>query len=145
MVLIEVENVEEKRRIIEDDDEKMSKDQASVSGARRSGEEENQQVSSMNKEVSEDLRLLVRAMVMIGMAKSKNSSWVESEGKYEETIKECTKAVELNPVYVKALLRRADAYEKLERFEDAISGELLMSSFLGSFFLLFVFFFFLGQ
>ncbi|GAB2219183.1 hypothetical protein Drorol1_Dr00006814 [Drosera rotundifolia] len=41
-------------------------------------------------------------------------------GKYEETIKECTKAIELNPAYIKALLRRADAYERLERFEDAI-------------------------
>ncbi|KAL9251461.1 Tetratricopeptide repeat protein 1-like protein, partial [Drosera capensis] len=41
-------------------------------------------------------------------------------GKYEETIKECTKAIELCPAYIKALLRRADAYERLERFEDAI-------------------------
>lgn len=42
-------------------------------------------------------------------------------GKYEETVKECSKAVELNPAYVKALLRRGEAYEKLERYEEAIS------------------------
>ncbi|GAB2215753.1 hypothetical protein Droror1_Dr00020151 [Drosera rotundifolia] len=41
-------------------------------------------------------------------------------GKYEETIKECTKAIELNPAYIKALLRRAYAYERLECFEDAV-------------------------
>ncbi|KAG7961053.1 hypothetical protein I3843_10G158600 [Carya illinoinensis] len=41
-------------------------------------------------------------------------------GKYDETIKECTKALELNPTYMKALSRRGEAYEKLERFEEAI-------------------------
>ena len=46
------------------------------------------------------------------------------QGKYENTIKECTKALELNPVYVKALLRRGEAHEKLEHFEEAIAGEL---------------------
>ncbi|CAM8938759.1 unnamed protein product [Rhodiola kirilowii] len=42
-------------------------------------------------------------------------------GKYEDTIKECKKALELNPNYMKALIRRADAYEKLEHFEEAIA------------------------
>lgn len=45
------------------------------------------------------------------------------QGKYESTIKECTKALELNPVYVKALIRRGEAHEKLESFEQAIAGE----------------------
>lgn len=40
--------------------------------------------------------------------------------KYDETVKECTKALELNPTYVKALFRRGEAYEKLERYEEAI-------------------------
>ncbi|KAM1989562.1 hypothetical protein ACFX15_030907 [Malus domestica] len=40
--------------------------------------------------------------------------------KYEDAIKECTKALELNPSYMKALLRRAEAHEKLEHFEEAI-------------------------
>ncbi|KAK8697486.1 hypothetical protein V6N13_113631 [Hibiscus sabdariffa] len=42
-------------------------------------------------------------------------------GRYEETIKECTKALELNPSYIKALVRRGEAHEKLEHFEEAIS------------------------
>ncbi|CAN0873397.1 Tetratricopeptide repeat protein 1 [Linum grandiflorum] len=42
-------------------------------------------------------------------------------GKYEETVKECTKALEINPSYVKALRRRAEAHEKLEHFEEAIA------------------------
>lgn len=42
-------------------------------------------------------------------------------GKHEETIKECTKALELNPTYIKALVRRAEAHEKLEHFEEAIT------------------------
>ncbi|CAH9110332.1 unnamed protein product [Cuscuta europaea] len=42
-------------------------------------------------------------------------------GKHEETIKECTKALELNPTYMKALLRRADAHEKLEHYDEAIN------------------------
>ncbi|XAR58509.1 hypothetical protein NMG60_11013935 [Bertholletia excelsa] len=41
--------------------------------------------------------------------------------KYQDTIKECTKALELNPSYLKALLRRGEAYEKLEHFEEAIA------------------------
>ncbi|XP_061370366.1 uncharacterized protein LOC133313067 [Gastrolobium bilobum] len=42
-------------------------------------------------------------------------------GKYENTIKECTKALELNPAYVKALVRRGEAHEKLEHFDEAIA------------------------
>lgn len=46
-----------------------------------------------------------------------------SQGKYTETINECTKALELNPTYVKALLRRAETNEKLEHYDEAIKGE----------------------
>lgn len=42
-------------------------------------------------------------------------------GKYNETVKECTKALELNPSYIKALVRRGEAHEKLEHFEEAIA------------------------
>ncbi|KAI5412877.1 uncharacterized protein LOC127086855 [Lathyrus oleraceus] len=42
-------------------------------------------------------------------------------GKYDNTVKECTKALELNPTYVKALVRRGEAHEKLEHFEEAIA------------------------
>lgn len=44
--------------------------------------------------------------------------------KYDETVKACSKAIELNPAYVKALSRRAEAREKLEHFEEAINGKL---------------------
>ncbi|XP_061950770.1 uncharacterized protein LOC133673866 [Populus nigra] len=42
-------------------------------------------------------------------------------GKFEDTIKECSKALELNPSYMKALVRRGEAHEKLEHFEEAIA------------------------
>ncbi|KAI4354433.1 hypothetical protein L6164_003294 [Bauhinia variegata] len=42
-------------------------------------------------------------------------------GKYDNTVKECTKALELNPGYVKALVKRGEAHEKLEHFEEAIA------------------------
>jgi tetratricopeptide (TPR) repeat protein len=45
------------------------------------------------------------------------------KGKFEDTIKECSKALELNPSYMKALVRRGEAHEKLEHFEEAIAGE----------------------
>ncbi|KHN07205.1 Tetratricopeptide repeat protein 1 [Glycine soja] len=44
--------------------------------------------------------------------------------KYDNTIKECTKALELNPVYVKALVRRGEAHEKLEHFDKAIDAQV---------------------
>ncbi|XP_076910812.1 uncharacterized protein LOC143568573 [Bidens hawaiensis] len=42
-------------------------------------------------------------------------------GKYEDTVKECTKALELNPLYMKALIRRGEAHEKLENYDEAIT------------------------
>lgn len=42
-------------------------------------------------------------------------------GKYDEAIKECTKALELNPSYLKALVRRGEAHEKLEHYDEAIA------------------------
>lgn len=36
---------------------------------------------------------------------------------------DCTKAVELNPKYVKALFRRAKAHEKLDNKKECLEGE----------------------
>lgn len=38
---------------------------------------------------------------------------------------DCTKAVELNPKYVKALFRRAKAHEKLDNKKECLEGEWL--------------------
>ncbi|GAA0138313.1 hypothetical protein LIER_00081 [Lithospermum erythrorhizon] len=40
---------------------------------------------------------------------------------YKESINECTKALELNPSYTKALIRRGEAHEKLGNYEDSIT------------------------
>lgn len=47
-----------------------------------------------------------------------------SQDRYKETVQECTKALELNPSYIKALFRRAEAHEKLENYDEAIAGKL---------------------
>ncbi|PQM36421.1 tetratricopeptide repeat protein 1 [Prunus yedoensis var. nudiflora] len=47
-------------------------------------------------------------------------------GKYEDAIKECTKALELNPSYMKALLRRAEAHEKLEHLMRLLRYEKIL-------------------
>ena len=41
-------------------------------------------------------------------------------GRYEQCIDDCSIAIDLDPRYVRALMRRAKAYEKLERLEDAV-------------------------
>ncbi|CDP21852.1 unnamed protein product, partial [Coffea canephora] len=41
--------------------------------------------------------------------------------KYDDAIKECTKTLELNLNYISVLLRRAEACEKLEQFEETIA------------------------
>ncbi|CAI5731032.1 unnamed protein product [Peronospora destructor] len=42
-------------------------------------------------------------------------------GRTEESVDECTQAVTLSPTYVKALLRRAEAFEKLDKLEEALA------------------------
>ena len=41
-------------------------------------------------------------------------------GKHRLVVEECTRAIELDPRYVRALMRRAKAYEVLDRLEDAV-------------------------
>lgn len=43
--------------------------------------------------------------------------------KWTEVAQDCTKAVELNPKYVKALFRRAKAHEKLDNKKECLEGE----------------------
>ena len=42
------------------------------------------------------------------------------KGKKESAVKDCTKAISLNPTYVKPLLRRAKLYEELEQLSQAL-------------------------
>ena len=45
-----------------------------------------------------------------------------SQKNYALAVTESTKALELDPNYVKALMRRAQANEKLDKFEEALTG-----------------------
>ena len=45
-----------------------------------------------------------------------------SVDEYECVIDDCTSALELKPDYIKVLMRRSQAYEKLTRPEDALVG-----------------------
>uniref|UniRef100_UPI00398E555B tetratricopeptide repeat protein 1 n=1 Tax=Pristiophorus japonicus TaxID=55135 RepID=UPI00398E555B len=38
----------------------------------------------------------------------------------EDAISDCTKAIELNPNYIRAILRRAEMYEKTEKLDEAL-------------------------
>ncbi|XP_072119785.1 tetratricopeptide repeat protein 1 isoform X2 [Mobula birostris] len=41
-------------------------------------------------------------------------------GNKEDAISDCTKAIELNPNYIRAFLRRAELYEKTEKLDEAL-------------------------
>ncbi|KAL4631306.1 tetratricopeptide repeat protein 1-like [Arapaima gigas] len=46
--------------------------------------------------------------------------------KKENAIADCTKAIELNPDYVRAILRRAELYEKTEKLDEALEDYQLV-------------------
>lgn len=50
-----------------------------------------------------------------------------SVDEYECVIDDCTSALELKPDYIKVLMRRSQAYEKLTRPEDALVGTCCVS------------------
>ncbi|XP_063301423.1 tetratricopeptide repeat protein 1 [Pelobates fuscus] len=43
------------------------------------------------------------------------------QDKNEDALKDCTKAIELNPDYIRALLRRAELYEKTDKLDEALA------------------------
>ncbi|XP_075715987.1 tetratricopeptide repeat protein 1 [Rhinoderma darwinii] len=43
------------------------------------------------------------------------------QDKMEPAITDCTKAIELNPDYIRALLRRAELYEKTDKLDEALA------------------------
>ncbi|CAE6005182.1 unnamed protein product [Arabidopsis arenosa] len=46
-------------------------------------------------------------------------------GIYAEAIEECTKAIELNPSYTKAFVRRAEAHEKLDLLVNYMKSDVI--------------------
>ncbi|XP_063934049.1 tetratricopeptide repeat protein 1-like [Zophobas morio] len=48
----------------------------------------------------------------------------------DSVVEDCTRALEINPNYEKALLRRASSYERMEKFKDALADyEKVLESF----------------
>lgn len=45
-------------------------------------------------------------------------------GEFDQTVEDCNKSLDLNPSYVKVLIRRCQAFEKLGKVEEALAGEL---------------------
>jgi tetratricopeptide (TPR) repeat protein len=43
------------------------------------------------------------------------------QGLKTSAIEDCSKAVELNPVYLKAYIRRAQLYEEVEKLDEALA------------------------
>ncbi|KAM4747755.1 tetratricopeptide repeat protein 1 [Rhinophrynus dorsalis] len=43
------------------------------------------------------------------------------QDKNDDALKDCTKAIELNPDYIRALLRRAELYEKTDKLDEALA------------------------
>ncbi|XP_066446579.1 tetratricopeptide repeat protein 1 [Eleutherodactylus coqui] len=43
------------------------------------------------------------------------------QDKTEAALRDCTKAIELNPDYIRALLRRAELYEKTDKLDEALA------------------------
>jgi DnaJ family protein C protein 7 len=41
-------------------------------------------------------------------------------GKYKEALRDCTKAIEIDPNYLKAFLRRASIFSTLENYADSV-------------------------
>jgi import receptor subunit TOM70 len=41
---------------------------------------------------------------------------------HQNVIEDCARAIELDPGYVKAVMRRAQAYEATDKLEDALDG-----------------------
>jgi tetratricopeptide (TPR) repeat protein len=56
------------------------------------------------------------------------------QSQYKEAVEQSTKALELNPTYVKALVRRAQAHEKLDQLDEALIGLVIIFSFAKEYF-----------
>ena len=57
------------------------------------------------------MQLDIRMFILLGV----------KQEKYDAAIEDCTRAIELNPVYVKAVMRRAELYEKTDKLDEALT------------------------
>lgn len=48
------------------------------------------------------------------------------EEKYEDVVKDCTKAIDCDPTYIKAINRRAEAYEQLDKLDEALKDHKMI-------------------
>ncbi|XP_046642617.1 tetratricopeptide repeat protein 1-like [Daphnia pulicaria] len=53
--------------------------------------------------------------------REEDSDTADLQGKNQIALKDCTKALELNPTYFKALMRRAKLYEELDQLDKALA------------------------
>ncbi|KAG8128802.1 putative Tetratricopeptide repeat protein [Naja naja] len=83
---------------------------------------------NMSEEEKEKRRNESTTLKEEGNKQFKNGEYKEAEDSYakalqdkkEMAISDCSKALELNPNYIKALLRRAELYEKTEKLDEAL-------------------------
>lgn len=46
---------------------------------------------------------------------------------YESALEHCSKALEFNPEFIKALLNRSECYEKTDKLEEALEGNFFQN------------------
>ncbi|XP_058271189.1 tetratricopeptide repeat protein 1 [Hemibagrus wyckioides] len=126
---------EEAAKPTEYDDEHLREAQKSLTEE----EKESRKVESMalkekgnahfkNREYVEAQKLYTDALAVCPVCYSKERSFLFSNRaaarihleEKTDAIKDCTKAIELNPDYVRAILRRAELYEQTEKLDEAL-------------------------
>ncbi|KAK3524418.1 hypothetical protein QTP70_027972, partial [Hemibagrus guttatus] len=126
---------EEAAKLTEYDDEYLQEAEKNLTEE----EKESRKVESMalkekgnahfkNREYVEAQKLYTDALAVCPVCYSKERSFLFSNRaaarihleEKTDAIKDCTKAIELNPDYVRAILRRAELYEQTEKLDEAL-------------------------
>lgn len=48
------------------------------------------------------------------------------QGLHDAAVRECSEALKLKPDYLKVIIRRAQAYDKLDKQEEALAGDVIV-------------------
>lgn len=80
--------------------------------------------SAINSAKSDEKDILVKADCYANRAACYRQLY-----KDHEVVADCTEAIKLVPDHVKAYIRRAQGYEQMEKYENALEGLFLLSSF----------------